>query len=240
MLEFLQSAHQRRRPAGLRRARLRRPQPLRARLRDDPATSAASAKRPTPRIAQWFPELAGTRLARTLDFAMRNFKDESFIAQYLSPRLIREFRLFAVADHEQRGDAAGRQHPRRARLPPRAQAARGAARAGDARPRRAGRPLRSRRRPLADAAARAPPRTAAAPTRRPRSSRTCAGCGASRCASRPGRTSRASATSWCARPDRCRELPVLRRPARRSAGAGRGERLRQAPPTSSPQAGAGA
>jgi spore cortex formation protein SpoVR/YcgB (stage V sporulation) len=30
---------------------------------------------------------------------MRNFKDESFIAQYLSPRLIREFHLFAVADH---------------------------------------------------------------------------------------------------------------------------------------------
>ena len=30
---------------------------------------------------------------------MRNFKDESFIRQYLSPRLIREFRLFALADH---------------------------------------------------------------------------------------------------------------------------------------------
>src|SRR5262249_30420484 len=28
-----------------------------------------------------------------------NFKDESFIAQYLSPKLIRDFRLFAVADH---------------------------------------------------------------------------------------------------------------------------------------------
>ena len=30
---------------------------------------------------------------------MRNFKDESFISQYLSPRLMREFRLFAVADY---------------------------------------------------------------------------------------------------------------------------------------------
>ena len=47
----------------------------------------------------WFPELAGTDWVRQLDFAMRNFKDESFIAQYLSPRLIREFRLFAIADH---------------------------------------------------------------------------------------------------------------------------------------------
>jgi spore cortex formation protein SpoVR/YcgB (stage V sporulation) len=31
---------------------------------------------------------------------MRNFKDESFIAQYLSPRLIREFHFFAVLDDD--------------------------------------------------------------------------------------------------------------------------------------------
>jgi stage V sporulation protein R len=48
---------------------------------------------------EWFPQLVGTDWKSTLDFAMRNFKDESFIAQYLSPRLIREFHLFAVADH---------------------------------------------------------------------------------------------------------------------------------------------
>jgi stage V sporulation protein R len=48
----------------------------------------------------WFPELAGTDWRAQLDFAMRNFKDESFIAQYLSPRLIRDLRLFVVADHE--------------------------------------------------------------------------------------------------------------------------------------------
>ncbi len=48
---------------------------------------------------EWFPQLAGTDWRATLDFAMRNFKDESFIAQYLSPRLMREFHLFAVADH---------------------------------------------------------------------------------------------------------------------------------------------
>ena len=56
-------------------------------------------ERPDAEDREWFPELAGQRLADALDFAMRNFKDESFIAQYLSPRLIREFRLFAVADH---------------------------------------------------------------------------------------------------------------------------------------------
>ena len=48
---------------------------------------------------EWFPQFAGTEWQKTLDFAMRNFKDESFIAQYLSPRLMREFHLFAIADH---------------------------------------------------------------------------------------------------------------------------------------------
>ena len=48
---------------------------------------------------RWFPDIAGGDWVKVLDFAMRNFKDESFIAQYLSPRLIREFHLFAVADH---------------------------------------------------------------------------------------------------------------------------------------------
>jgi stage V sporulation protein R len=31
---------------------------------------------------------------------MRNFKDESFIGQYLSPKLIRDLRLFAILDDE--------------------------------------------------------------------------------------------------------------------------------------------
>jgi stage V sporulation protein R len=37
---------------------------------------------------------------KTLDFAMRNFKDESFIVQYLSPKLIRDFRLFCLIDDD--------------------------------------------------------------------------------------------------------------------------------------------
>ena len=48
---------------------------------------------------EWFPDIAGTDWHKVLDFAMRNYKDESFIAQYLSPRLMRELRLFALADH---------------------------------------------------------------------------------------------------------------------------------------------
>ncbi|VCU70270.1 SpoVR family protein [Pigmentiphaga humi] len=55
---------------------------------------------PTPEDREWFPDIAGSDWLKTLDFAMRNFKDESFIAQFLSPRLIREFRFFAIADHE--------------------------------------------------------------------------------------------------------------------------------------------
>ncbi len=49
---------------------------------------------------QWFPDIAGSNWQETLDFAMRNFKDESFISQFLSPRLIREFKLFSILDDE--------------------------------------------------------------------------------------------------------------------------------------------
>jgi stage V sporulation protein R len=55
---------------------------------------------PTQEDRTWFPDIAGGKWQEVLDFAMRNFKDESFIGQYLSPKLIREFRLFAIADHE--------------------------------------------------------------------------------------------------------------------------------------------
>ncbi len=57
---------------------------------------------PTTEDREWFPDLAGSDWCAALDFAMRNFKDESFIAQYLSPKLMREFRLFAVVDDDSR------------------------------------------------------------------------------------------------------------------------------------------
>ena len=49
---------------------------------------------------RWFPEIAGSNWLETFDFAMRNFKDESFIAQYLSPKIMRDFRMFAVLDDD--------------------------------------------------------------------------------------------------------------------------------------------
>ncbi len=49
---------------------------------------------------EWFPEIAGSNWQETMDFAMRNFKDESFIGQYLSPRLMRDFKFFAIVDDD--------------------------------------------------------------------------------------------------------------------------------------------
>ncbi len=57
---------------------------------------------PTEEDRRWFPELAGSDWLESFDFAMRNFKDESFIAQYLSPKLMRDFRLFAVLDDDRK------------------------------------------------------------------------------------------------------------------------------------------
>ncbi|MBW8883056.1 MAG: SpoVR family protein, partial [Asticcacaulis sp.] len=53
---------------------------------------------PTEEDRVWFPVLAGSDWQTSLDFAMRNFKDDSFILQYLSPKLMREFRFFAIHD----------------------------------------------------------------------------------------------------------------------------------------------
>ena len=55
---------------------------------------------PTDEDRAWFPDMAGSSWLETLDHAMRNFKDESFIGQYLSPRVMRAFRLFAITDDD--------------------------------------------------------------------------------------------------------------------------------------------
>ncbi len=55
---------------------------------------------PTEEDKYWFPDLAGGDWLKILDFAMRNFKDESFIAQYLSPKIIRDFKLFSLLDDD--------------------------------------------------------------------------------------------------------------------------------------------
>jgi stage V sporulation protein R len=56
--------------------------------------------KPTDEDRAWFPDLAGTPWLPALHHAMHNFKDESFVGQYLSPKLMRDLRLFAIVDDE--------------------------------------------------------------------------------------------------------------------------------------------
>ena len=57
---------------------------------------------PTDEDRQWFPDYAGSDWLTTLHYAMENFKDESFISQFLSPKVMRDFHLFAIEDDDQK------------------------------------------------------------------------------------------------------------------------------------------
>ncbi|MFC3116507.1 SpoVR family protein [Cellvibrio fontiphilus] len=56
---------------------------------------------PTEEDKHWFPEIAGSNWKETLQFAMKNFKDESFILQFLSPKVMRDLKLFSIVDDDQ-------------------------------------------------------------------------------------------------------------------------------------------
>jgi stage V sporulation protein R len=54
---------------------------------------------PTAEDREYFPDFAGNGdWVKTTQWAMKNFRDESFILQFLSPHLIRKYRMFAVED----------------------------------------------------------------------------------------------------------------------------------------------
>lgn len=54
---------------------------------------------PTSEDKEWFPDFAGNgKWLETITYAMKNFRDESFISQYLSPKVIRDFKIFAIED----------------------------------------------------------------------------------------------------------------------------------------------
>src|SRR6201993_624393 len=54
---------------------------------------------PTDEDREWFPEIAGTRdVEDVLRGIWANYRDESFISQFLSPSLIRQLRLFHLHD----------------------------------------------------------------------------------------------------------------------------------------------
>ena len=59
---------------------------------------------PTKEDRYWFPDIAGSDWLKVMDFAMRNFKDESFIGQFLSPKVIRDLKLFAVLDDDEESE----------------------------------------------------------------------------------------------------------------------------------------
>ncbi len=57
-------------------------------------------EQPTDEDREWFPQLAGREWTSAIHFAMANFKDESLIEQYLSPKVMRDMRLFLLHDGE--------------------------------------------------------------------------------------------------------------------------------------------
>lgn len=57
------------------------------------------AEKPTEEDKEWFPDIAGSGDAMAvLRSGWADFRDESFIHQYMSPALIREFRFFSLED----------------------------------------------------------------------------------------------------------------------------------------------
>jgi spore cortex formation protein SpoVR/YcgB (stage V sporulation) len=62
---------------------------------------ARIAWEPTEEDRLWFPEIAGRENEMAvLKDVWANYRDDSFIAQFLSPHLIRKWRLFHIADEE--------------------------------------------------------------------------------------------------------------------------------------------
>ncbi|MCR8921580.1 SpoVR family protein [Dasania sp. GY-MA-18] len=59
---------------------------------------------PTDEDREWFPNIAGSNWQETMQFAMRDFKDESFILQFLSPKVMRDLKLFCIVDDDKKSD----------------------------------------------------------------------------------------------------------------------------------------
>ena len=72
---------------------------------------------PTDEDREWFPQIAGNgEPMATLREAWAHYRDESFVLQFLSPKLMRDLRLFAVADDAEDAAMRGRFHSQRAGL----------------------------------------------------------------------------------------------------------------------------
>jgi spore cortex formation protein SpoVR/YcgB (stage V sporulation) len=57
---------------------------------------------PTEEDKKWFPDIAGKgNWAETFRYIVENFKDETFVLQYLSPKVIRDMKLFSIMDEHE-------------------------------------------------------------------------------------------------------------------------------------------
>jgi stage V sporulation protein R len=54
---------------------------------------------PTKEDEKYFPSMVGTDWLKQHHFAIRNFRDESFVMQYLSPAMVRKERMFVFEDN---------------------------------------------------------------------------------------------------------------------------------------------
>lgn len=57
-------------------------------------------EQPTDEDRRFFPDYAGSDWLDTVHHAMANYKDESFILQFLSPKVIRDLKLFCILDDD--------------------------------------------------------------------------------------------------------------------------------------------
>jgi stage V sporulation protein R len=57
-------------------------------------------EKPTEEDKRWFPNLIGKNWIDEVKYAMTEFKDNSFILQYLSPKVIRDLKFFIIDDEE--------------------------------------------------------------------------------------------------------------------------------------------
>ena len=67
---------------------------------------------PTAEDREYLPEIAGKDWLETFHDTMQNYRDESFLLQYLTPKLVRDFKLMHIQtrqglDHWTVGDTAG-------------------------------------------------------------------------------------------------------------------------------------
>ena len=67
---------------------------------------------PTAEDRAWFPDIAGNGdPLGTLRYGWANFRDESFVLQFLSPAVMRQFKMFRLMDDTADTTSAGRRDP---------------------------------------------------------------------------------------------------------------------------------